>query len=354
MDEPNQAALRRMSSAMAHRGPDGEGFHFSNPNSRGEGCLLAHRRLSILDLSTAASQPMTDPRGPTIVFNGEIYNYVELRDELVLSGEQFQSTGDTAVMLRLLTVHGYRSVARLRGMFAFALWDEAKHELIIARDPLGIKPLYVCRNSDSSEDRSWFLMFASEVRSILASGLLHNPKIDPDAVASVVWNGFVMGPGTAVAGIESIWPGEVRVLDSRGKEKVADTYWTVPLPGGEPVTSEGLHDALAVSVKLHLASDVPLGVFLSGGIDSCCGCKPGSKANDTAVNTFTLAFEESEYSEAPHARAVAKAIGSKHREIILSEGQFLHHWKRLSTASISRRSMDSTAISYRRPSGRRD
>src|SRR5258708_5934951 len=117
VDDANQAALRRMAGAMAHRGPNGEGLWFSKPDAQGNGCLFAHRRLSILDLSTAASQPMTDPRGQTIVFNGEIYNYVALREELNAAGERFESTGDTAVMLRLLAVHGYKSVDKLRGMF---------------------------------------------------------------------------------------------------------------------------------------------------------------------------------------------------------------------------------------------
>ena len=323
VDDANQAALRRMAAAMAHRGPDGEGLWFSRPDAAGDGCLLAHRRLSILDLSTAASQPMTDPRGQTLVFNGEIYNYVELREELVAAGEHFQSTGDTAVMLRMLSVRGYRAVNRLRGMFAFAMWDEARRELVIARDPLGIKPLYVCRNPDTSEGRSWSLLFASEIRAILASGFLPSPRLDPDAVASVVWNGFVVGPGTAVVGIESILPGEVHVLDARGHAKVSEPFWSAPQPGQSPIGKEELRETLAESVRLHLASDVPLGVFLSGGIDSSAVANLAQKASDRPVNTFTLAFEESSYNEAHHARAVAEAIGTEHHEIVLTESGFL-------------------------------
>lgn len=311
-----------MAAAMAHRGPNGEGFWFSPPDSSGSGCLLAHRRLSILDLSTAASQPMTDPRGQTIVFNGEIYNYVALREELTSAGERFESTGDTAVLLRLLALRGYAAVAKLRGMFAFALWDESKRELTIARDPLGIKPLYVHRNPDTSDGRSWSVLFASEVRALLASGLLPTPKLDPDAVASVVWNGFVAGPGTAVQGIESIWPGEVQVLDARGQKKISERYWSVPRLGHDQIGPNELREALAESVRLHLASDVPLGVFLSGGIDSSAVANLAQKAGAQQVNTFTLAFEESTYNEAHHARAVAEAIGTKHHEIVLREGDF--------------------------------
>lgn len=326
LDEPNRAALSRMARAMAHRGPDGEGLWFSPADAAGNGCMLAHRRLSILDLSTAASQPMTDARGgQTIVFNGEIYNYVALRQELLAAGESFHSTGDTEVMLRLLAVRGHRAVARLRGMFAFALWDEAKRELMIARDPLGIKPLYVYRNPDPAEDRSFSLVFASEVRAILASGLVGpSPRLDPDAVASVVWNGFVAGPGTAVRGIESVWPGEVRVLDAAGRQTKAERYWSIP-PGASR-QGEGHVDlaaALQESVRLHLASDVPLGVFLSGGVDSSAVANLAQRASDRPINTFTLAFAESNYNEAPYARAVAEVIGSEHHEIVLSESDFL-------------------------------
>lgn len=323
VDEPNREALRRSARAMAHRGPDGEGFWCSSLDALGNGCLLAHRRLSILDLSTAASQPMTDPRGKTIVFNGEIYNYVSIRNELTSAGEQFQSTGDTEALLRLLALRGESGVAQLRGMFAFALWNESSRQLTLVRDPLGIKPLYACRNPDSSEGRSWSIIFASEVRAILASGLLPAPKLDPTAVGSVVWNGFVTGPGTAVAGIESIWPGEARVLDSAGRQRKSERFWSIPHRVGEPIGQAELQEALSESVRLHLASDVPLGVFLSGGIDSSAVANLAQKAGGQQVSTFTLAFEESQYSEAPHARAVAEAIGTQHHEIVLREDDFL-------------------------------
>lgn len=265
---------------------------------------------------------MTGPWGQTIVFNGEIYNYVSLRNELTSAGEQFHSTGDTEVMLRLLALRGYSALEQLRGMFAFGLWDESGRELILARDPLGIKPLYLYWNPAPVESRSWSVIFASEVRAILASGLVISPKLDPTAVASVIWNGFVAGPGTAVAGIESIWPGEVRVLDSLGRQKVAKRYWSIPRSQGARIGREELSEALSESVRLHLASDVPLGVFLSGGVDSSAVANLAQNAGGRQVNTFTLAFEESQYSEAPHARAVAEAIGTNHHEIVLREDDF--------------------------------
>src|SRR5829696_8844600 len=155
--ESNLEALARMERALAHRGPDATGIWSSPPGDDGFGVMLAHRRLSILDLSCGANQPMVDPvTGQVIVFNGEIYNYVSLRGELAGAGEKFDSTGDTAVMLRLLATRGVQSVDTLRGMFTFGLWDPAKRELSLARDPLGIKPLYICQNPDP--DGEWSLL----------------------------------------------------------------------------------------------------------------------------------------------------------------------------------------------------
>src|SRR4051812_39086988 len=217
IDEGNRTALARMNGAMLHRGPDDEGTWVSPADDRGFGCLLTQRRLSILDLSPCGHQPMIDPvSGQAIVFNGEIYNYAELRQELMKAGQKFQSSGDTAVMLRALGVWGARrAIARLRGMFAFGLWDEKSRRLVLGRDPLGIKPLYIARNPDP--DGNWSVAFASEVRAILASGLMGKPQLNPAAVASVIWNGFVVGPGTMVQGVESLSSGQFLELNDRGE-----------------------------------------------------------------------------------------------------------------------------------------
>src|ERR1700722_12402293 len=191
LDNLNLAALKRMNDAMVHRGPDAGGTWVSAPDSRGWGAMLAHRRLSILDLSPAGAQPMVDPvTGHAIVFNGEIYNYRELRSRLAAEGQDLLSTGDTAVMLRALALHGHEAVRELRGMFTFACWDPRQRTLLLARDPLGIKPLYLARSSDP--DAGWSVAFASELRALLASGLLGTPRLDPQALASGVWNGFVL------------------------------------------------------------------------------------------------------------------------------------------------------------------
>jgi asparagine synthase (glutamine-hydrolysing) len=322
INEDNRAALGRMNAALKHRGPDGEGYWESSTDEAGWGLMLAHRRLAILDLTTAAAQPMVDPlTGHVLVLNGEIYNYIELKRTLSARGHTFSSTGDTAVMLRTLTEEGCSGISRLRGMFAFAFWNSNERTLLMARDPLGIKPLYIACNAHSG--RTWSLAFASEVRALLASGLLGIPRLNQRAVASMIWNGFVVAPETIVAQVEAILPGELRVFDSQGHERTREQYWTMPPSSPlEPLAESEFGSTLEECIRLHLASDVPLGVFLSGGIDSSSIANLAQKASGTRINTFTLTFEEEAYNEALIARKVAAAIGSDHRELLLTEERF--------------------------------
>jgi asparagine synthase (glutamine-hydrolysing) len=325
LNELNLTALQRMSYAMMHRGPDASGTWVSAPDSRGWGALLAHRRLSILDLSPAGAQPMVDPvTGHVMVFNGEIYNFSDLRRRLEAEGEEFTSTGDTAVMLRALGLHGLGAVSWLRGMFAFACWDPKQRRLLLARDPLGIKPLYLARSSDPNG--GWSITFASELRALLASGLLGTPQLDPLAVASSVWNGFVVGPRTAVQGVDLLWPGHLLEFDGAGKELSQKDFWRIPDRAPDPIMDEdGLADILEEGLKLHLASDVPLAVFLSGGVDSSVVANLAQLAAQSPIHTFTLAFEEHQLSEGPIARRIAAAIGTQHHEEVLTEGQFVEN-----------------------------
>jgi asparagine synthase (glutamine-hydrolysing) len=325
LDEPNRAALERMSDAMVHRGPDASGTWVSAPDARRWGALLAHRRLSILDLSPAGAQPMVDPvTGHVVVLNGEIYNFGDLRRRLAAEGQEFQSTGDTAVMLRALGLHGPSAVSWLRGMFAFACWDPKQRRLLLARDPLGIKPLYLARSSDP--DAGWSVAFASELRALLASGLLGTPHLDPHAVASGVWNGFVVGPGTAVKGVDLLWPGRLLELDGSGKEVRQEDFWRIPDRAPDPAMDEdGLAAILEEGLRLHLASDVPLAVFLSGGVDSSVMANLAQRAAQSPIHTFTLAFEEQELNEGPIARRIAAAIGTQHHEVLLTEGRFVEN-----------------------------
>ena len=325
--ERNREALRRMSEALVHRGPDASGSFESTPDPRGRGVLLAHRRLAILDLSPAGAQPMVDPEtGDVLVFNGEIYNYLELRERLTALGQRFESSGDTEVLLRALEVEGADALPRLRGMYAFAQFRPGQGRLLLARDPLGMKPLYLARSSDP---RSGFsLVFASELRALLASGLFPTPRLDPEAVASLVWNGFVVGPGTAVRGVELVPSGRAVEVDLSGAEVWADDHWRMRTPSPQGRTDEAqVAQALAKSVRLHLASDVPLAVFLSAGIDSSAIANLAKRSTRAPVHTFTLAFEEEELNEGPAARRIAEAIGTDHREIVLTEERFTSELK---------------------------
>jgi asparagine synthase (glutamine-hydrolysing) len=323
LDETNRAALERMNHAMVHRGPDASGTWVSAPDARNWGALLAHRRLSILDLSPAGRQPMVDPvTGHVVVFNGEIYNFADLRRRLVAEGQEFNSTGDTAVMLRALGLHGPDAVNWLRGMFAFACWDPKQRRLLLARDPLGIKPLYLARASDP--DAGWSVAFASELRALLASNLLGTPRLDPQAVASGVWNGFVVGPGTAVRGIDLLLPGRLIEFDGSGKEIRDEEFWSIPDHAPDPTMDEDhLASVFEEGLKLHLASDVPLAVFLSGGVDSSALANLAQRAAQSPIHTFTLAFEEQELNEGPIASRIAAAIGTQHHEVVLTEGHFV-------------------------------
>ncbi len=322
LDETNRQAVRLMNQALVHRGPDAEGYWESPADAQGRGVLLAHRRLSILDLSSAGAQPMVDDvRGDVVVLNGEIYNYQDLRRELASRGQELRSTGDTAVLLRVLALHGRDGIAKFRGMFAFAHWSPGSQTLALARDALGIKPLYFARNPDAVGP--WSLIFASELRALLASGLLGTPRLAPTAVSSILWNGFTTGPGTAISGIETMWPGEYMVLDRGGSELSRVSYWRPPAPGGPRISEDELAQILADTVKLHLASDVPIGVFLSGGIDSSVVANLARRQSKDPVQTFTLAFEEVDYDESGFGDAIAKAIGTEHRRIILTEEHFI-------------------------------
>ena len=325
LDNFNRAALERMNDAMVHRGPDASGTWVSATDSCGWGALLAHRRLSILDLSPAGAQPMVDPvTGHVVVFNGEIYNFRDLRRRLEAEGQELRSTGDTAVMLRALGLHGPTAVGWLRGMFAFACWDPKERRLVLARDPLGIKPLYLARSSDP--DAGWSLAFASELRALLASGLLGAPRLDPQAVGSSVWNGFVIGPGTAVQGVELLWPGRLLEFDGAGKKVGQQDFWRIPDHAPGFAMDEGsLGSILEEGLRLHLASDVPLAVFLSGGVDSSVVANLAQRAAKSPIHTFTLAFEEHELNEGPIARRIAAAIGTEHHEVVLTEARFLEN-----------------------------
>jgi len=305
-------AVGRAHVALHHRGPDAEGtWHDIQAQ---QGIALAHRRLAIIDLSADGAQPMHDSAsGLTIVFNGEIYNFAALRAELEALGQTFRTHTDTEVLLKAHAAWGDDAVARLNGMFAYALWDSSRRRTLLVRDRMGIKPLYFVQAGET-------LLFASEIRALLATGLVAR-KLDPAGLRSYLWNGFVVGPGTIINGVQLLQAGStLAVFDSGAREHMH--YWHPPATSGADEDTRELGDCLLQSVRMRLVADVPLGVFLSGGIDSSALAALASQVSDHPVQTFNISFDETAFDESPYARRVADSIGTEHHDIRLTEQHF--------------------------------
>jgi len=315
--------VQRITDAIRYRGPDGAGM-WATPAGD---IVFGHRRLAILDLSEAGAQPMIDAAsGCAVTFNGEIYNFGELRGELEALGEQFHSTSDTEVVLKAYRCWGLAVIPRLRGIFAMAIWDPRSRSVHLIRDQMGIKPLYwtTVRNSPLGKE---VLLFASEVRGLLASGVVER-RLDPAGVASYLSQGFVVGPSTIVEGVQllpaasilSITPGNG---DQDANVHTLQCYWSLPSSVGRHTSEEELREELANTVRMQLVSDAPLGIFLSGGIDSSAVAALASEAQPGAVHTFTIGFDEAGLDESQYAARVAAAIGSRHANVTLHEEDFL-------------------------------
>lgn len=279
---------------LRHRGPDGEG-RWLGPNAG-----LAMRRLAIIDLETG-DQPVANERGDVVaVVNGELYNYRELRSDLEAKGHTFRGVGDVELVPHLYEEHGERFVEHLRGMFAIALWDETKGRLLLARDRFGIKPLYLAELPDG-------LAFASELAPLLALGASSEP--DLEAIADYLVLGYVPGTQTGILGARKLAPGALLVHeDGRTREE----QWWRPEPREHP-----LEETLAEAVRLHLRSDVPLAVLLSGGLDSSLIASLAAHELDLPLRTFTVGFADAAYDEREPAREIARAIGSQHEELMV-------------------------------------
>jgi asparagine synthase (glutamine-hydrolysing) len=294
-----------MCAAIRHRGPNEEGHHV------GDGVALGMRRLSVIDVS-GGSQPMSNEDGTVhVVFNGEIYNHHAIRSRLA-PRHVLRSRADTEVLVHLYEERGAELVHELRGMFAFAIWDDRTSRLTIARDRLGIKPLYYWVTNDG-------VAFASELRSLLA--LDEFPReIDPHAVHEYLALGYVPDPGCIFKGVRKLPPGHLLTWEpNRGVE--IRRYWSAERPetpvSDEREVVEELRRMLVDAVGSHLESDVPLGAFLSGGIDSSTVVAQMKQLTASSVETFSIGFEEEEFNEAPHAARVAKELGTKHTELIV-------------------------------------
>ncbi len=304
--------LRRMMDVIGHRGPDGGGEYLSGPVG------LGHRRLSIIDLNTG-SQPISNEDGTVwVVYNGEIYNFRELRTELEARGHRFKSTSDTEVIVHMYEEMGDQCVTRFRGMFAFALWDERQQRLLLARDRVGIKPLYYV-------DTGRALVFGSEIKSLLADTDVER-RLNLQAIDRFVTYYYLPGEETLLAGVRKLAPGHFLTVQD-GRVSVQQ-YWELHFDSTLRVQSfrestEALKELLRDSVRAHMISDVPVGVLLSGGVDSTgvLGC--AVEQADQPLHTFTVGFSGENFAdERPYARMAAERLGTVHHETSLSAAEF--------------------------------
>lgn len=308
-----------MLSHMVHRGPDQHGVWQTPDTANAPGVVLGHRRLSILDLSEAGRQPMVHrDTGHVLVYNGECYNYLEIRGELEALGHKFESNSDTEVILDALVTWGKSAIDKLRGMFAMAFWNPEDGSTLFVRDRLGIKPLYyACTDSR--------LIFASEMRAILASERV-SKQIDTAALDAYLWHGFVPGPRTMVRHVSLLPAGSMLCIDAAGRPGRIEKYWSLPkaVPAADQDAAryEALQE-LERAVHMRLISDVPLGVFLSGGVDSSTIATLAQRTSSAPVRSFNICFDEAAYDESAHARRVAQRLGTDHEEVRLTERYFL-------------------------------
>ncbi|MFH1913884.1 MAG: asparagine synthase (glutamine-hydrolyzing) [Pseudomonadota bacterium] len=315
------ATLGAMTATLTHRGPDDTGLFIDAPS----GVALGHRRLSILDLSPLGHQPMASASGRfVIVFNGEIYNFQALRTELKPLGHSFRGDSDTEVLLAAFEEWGETALTKLNGMFALALWDRSERTLTLARDRLGKKPLYWGRVGGS-------FLFGSELKALCAHPDF-TPKLDRAALALYFRLGYIPAPHSVYDHVRKLAPGKLLVLRN-DREPEERTYWSAtevfaqglanPFAGTENEAAYNLEILLRDAISLRMVADVPLGAFLSGGIDSSLVTALMQTQSHRSVRTFSIGFEEAAYNEAPHARAVASHLGTNHTEIVLSQRDLL-------------------------------
>lgn len=306
-----QDVITRMRDVFVYRGPDDAGLHLDGPVG------LGHRRLSIIDLG-GGHQPMANEDGSLcIVFNGEVYNYRELRQELIAKGYHFQSQSDTEVILHLYAERGEACVHALNGMFAFAIWDKKRRLLFLARDRMGVKPLYYASAPDA-------FIFGSEIKAILESGMVP-ARCREEAVTEYMLFRQVAGPESLFRDVMSLPPGCTLTLHD-GRPRIA-RYWS-PRPAADrpQITYEEarqtLSDLLEDSVKMRLISDVPVGTFCSGGVDSSLVTALASKLKGDKVNTFSVGFDEPDYDESAYAELVSKQYRTIHHRLTVNNVEF--------------------------------
>lgn len=321
VNRADSQALAAMVRAMAHRGPDDHGTYVNEQQS----CALGHTRLSIIDTSRAGHQPMLSANGAlAITYNGEVYNYRDIRRELEASGDVFHTETDTEVVLRAYERWGADAVVRFRGMFAFAIWDERKQELFLARDRLGIKPLYY-------QIQRGRLVFGSELKALLASGLVER-RADPESIAWYMALGAVPQPRTIIEGVAMLPAGHTAVFSGGALTK--RRYWAArDFLNDQPPSASGdfadaasrLRELLEDATRQHLIADVPVGAFLSGGIDSRIVVGLMSRVTADPIRTFSVGFSEDAGvpDERAAARGAAQEFGCDHTEVVLTPADFI-------------------------------
>ena len=305
------ATIHRMCQAIVHRGPDEEGIFVK------DGTGLGMRRLSIIDLAGGQQPVFNEDRTAWIVFNGEIYNFPELREGLLKRGHRFSTHSDTEVIVHLYEEMGPDCVNKLRGMFAFALYDERRQKLLMARDRLGKKPLHYALQGQR-------LLFGSEIKAILAVAP-ELATVNNEALLQYMYFGYVPDPLTAFTTIQKLPPGHLLEFEN-GKINVRQ-YWDLPQysthpPRSEEECLEEMEHRLAEAVRIRLISDVPLGALLSGGTDSSTVVALMARASSNPVKTFAIGFRNQEFNEAPYARMVAEKFGTDHHELIVEPDVF--------------------------------
>ncbi|HLN27757.1 MAG TPA: asparagine synthase (glutamine-hydrolyzing) [Gemmataceae bacterium] len=300
--------LKAMADSLAHRGPDAEGF-WAEP-----GIGLAHRRLSIIDL-TGGDQPIANEDGSLqVIYNGEIYNYRQLRADLEKQGHRFSTHSDTETLVHLYEEWGDHLVDKLRGMFAFALWDRKERRLVLGRDRVGIKPLYLYRDDEK-------VLFGSELKAILAHPDVER-EIDVAALEEYFAFGMVPGRRSIFRKIEKLAPAHVVTIRSNARAASPRRYWQLRIePDHKPSADEwqeAIRSKIEEAVKAHLIADVPVGAFLSGGLDSSVVVASAAGMSQGPLQTFSIGFREESFSELPYARLVAEQFGTSHVEEIVT------------------------------------
>src|SRR5579862_4292920 len=321
---PSRDVLQRMCASIVHRGPDDSGMHLE------PGVALGHRRLSIVDVAHGQQPMYSDDRRFVIIYNGEVYNHPTLKGELEADGVRYRTRSDTETVLRLLERGGAAAVSRLRGMFAIALWDRNARELLLVRDRYGVKPLYYVHQSDGS------LVFGSEIKALLPA-LKERPGLNVAALPDFLANHAPSGEETLFAGVRRLPPGHT--LQWKDGRITLRRYWDLPVgdalsgpaPGSaaERALVEEYRERFTEAVRIRLMSDVPLGMFLSGGIDSAAITATMATLVDEPIRTFSVAFAEREANELHYARQVASAYHTAHHEVLVSQQEFFAALPRL-------------------------